>query len=315
MPIFLFIGEEESLITQLLADFKFAFSQRYGSGSPEFNLEKLQGDKDSVQKIIESCCTLPFASEKKLVIVSESEKLSSDSQEKLKTYCQNPNPSTSLLLLWNGKPNQSTLSKELPVQIAQKGVGGVGGMVVKCWGLYEAQRVQWIQKEVDRFGKRISLEAANFLSREGGQSLKELGSEIEKTILLIGEEKTIDLAHVQESISFRRHQSVWNFTENLEKGHVKEAGKILERCLEEGEEPIKLLNLFARSLRRMSEGTDLSPNQKLTLQPDHRSAGVSGSKEKLFNELKRSDLLLKSGDGTESAIFERLLCLFQVGNF
>lgn len=303
LSVFLFVGDEEWLIAQLLFDFKSAFTKRYGNKLPEFNLEKFRGGQDDVEKIIESCWTLPFDSEKKLVIVTHLEKLSSDSQTKLKEYCQTPNPSTSLLLLWNTKPNLTTLSKELPTQIAQK------GLVIKCWKLYEGQRAEWIREEVNRLGKRISSAAVDFLSGEGGESLGELKFEIEKILLLIGEKETIELTHVQESISFRRHQSLWDFTENLEKGNIEKAGKTLERCLEQGDEPIKLLNLLARSFRKISGGVEPSPGYFFQRQQNNPLKRIDGLEKKLFNKLKRSDLLLKSGDGAESAIFEELLYL------
>lgn len=292
-PVYLFVGEEESLIAESLTAFRAVFAQRCGNENPEFNSEILHGEKESSERILESCLTLPFGSDKKLVVVHHLEKLSNQSLNALKEYCRWPNPSTCLALLWNAKLNQATLNGELTNQISAK------GLVVRCWKLREERRVEWIREKLNQLKRNISMEAAELLSKEGGESIRELQSEMDKLLLFVGERKTIELADVRETMSFRRNRSVWDFLENFEKGRIKRAGQILQRCLEQGEEPLKILNLMARSYR-----TRMRAEKSLNADPHGNLRAAA-----LFNELKKSDLLLKSGEGKESGIFERLLNL------
>lgn len=282
-PTYLFVGDEETIIAESFHHFKIAFFARYGNEIPDFNVENLHADKDEVERIIESCLTLPIVSEKKLVIVHYLEKMSEQSQSALKEYCAAPNSSTCLVLLLNAKPSDATMRKELPDQVIKNGVA------IKCWKPFESRRPQWIMEKVSQVGKSISFETAQLLSLEGGQSLGELASEIEKLVLFVGEKNEITLSDVKETMSFRRDRSIWDFIDHLEKGEIKKAANILGNCLEQGEEPIKILNLIARSCRRLSKNDP-----------------------ELFNELKRTDLLLKSGHGTESSVFEKILNRLEV---
>lgn len=282
----LLIGDEENLVAESFHHFRSQFEVAYGKENLEFNVEVFHGDRDEPERIVESCMTLPFLSEKRLVVVHHIEKGSDLFQKKLTGYCSSPNPSTCLLLLWNAKPNQTTLAKELPSQIIQCGT------IVKCWKLFEERKLPWVQEKCAKMGKQISPKAVEFLVKECGESLGELTSEIEKLVLYVGEKKEISLSDVQETMSFKRNRSIWDFIDHLEKGNIKKAGQILEHCLEQGEEPIKMLNMIARSVRnRVNRSNYINVPSLLVL----------------FNQLKQYDLLLKSGHGLEAGIFENLL--------
>ena len=163
------------------------------------------------------------------------------------------------------------------------------GMAVKFWTLFEDRRGPWIQERALREGKDITREAAELLSREAGETLRELQSEIEKCALYVGLKKRIEVQDVRETMSFRRRQLAWDFVNHLERGNVKEAGRAMELSLQQGEEPVRMLNLLAGAFRRAAAGKSAK------------------ARRRLFSRLKESDLLLKTGHGPESAAFERLL--------
>lgn len=302
--VVLLMGEEETLMREALASYQSSFVGRFGDANPDFNRDTLHGDRDDAPRILDSCGTLPFGSEKKFVVVHRVEKLSESSKAALAEYCRSPNPSTCLVLVWMIRPNATALSSNLAEAAASKGV------LAKFWSLYEEQRPDWVREEAGRMGKRIAREACALLAQEGGDTLGELRSEIEKLVLFVGDRPEIGLDDVKETMSFRRNSSVWDFTEKFEGGEVREAGRILERCLDQDEEPVKLLNLLARSCRTMADpaapASGWGPGGRRTVRKmpagDPRIA-------KLFAELKRSDLMMKSGHGPEAAPFEKILYL------
>lgn len=283
--LLLAMGEEETLLQDCLKNYENTFFARYGKEFPEFNHEVLNGTRDSADKIIEACSTLPFGSEKKLVIVHRLEKIPEASRKEIAEYLQNVSPSTCAVFLWNDRPGQTLLANSLVAAV------GKSGTVVKCWKPFEDRRPDWIRQELAREGRKISAQAAELLSEEGGESLAELKSEIEKLILYAGSRTDIQTEDVRRTMSFKRGESVWDLTDAIEKGDKKEAGKILKNCLQQGEEPLLLLNLIARSLRKNRE----MMGEKKTAQA--------------FHQMKKLDRLFKSGHGTESAAFERLIQL------
>lgn len=259
---------------------------------PDFNLEILHGDRDDAEKIFESCSTLPLGSDRKLVIVRRLEEYSEDSFRQIQNYCESPSPSTTLVLLWNVKLTQKMMINE---DLIRQIEAMPGGWLIKCWPLTNDRRLDWIRTTAREKGKNILGDAAEFLSKEGGNSLNEIQSEMEKIFLFLGDKKTIEISDVKECMSFRRDQSVWDLANNLEQGKLQKAGQALEHCLEQGEDPIGLLNLMARSCRRMFSGSgerDREKRRKFAL---------------LFDKIKKADLSLKTGQGKESVIFEQLV--------
>src|SRR5258708_833977 len=67
-PILALVGDDETLLQDLLKNYTTSFLSAYGNDFPDFNHEHIHGDKDDVERILEACSTLPFGSEKKLVV-------------------------------------------------------------------------------------------------------------------------------------------------------------------------------------------------------------------------------------------------------
>lgn len=298
-PFYLIVGEEETLVSECFKNLKTAFFARYKNDFPDFNFENFHGDQADPEKIMESCRTFPMGTEKKLVVLHDLEKFSENSKKILKEYCVSPNSSTCLVLLWNFKPNQA-LNHELTLEILKT------GSVVKCWKPFENDRPQWIREEAAKLGKKISPEACHLLSEESGDSLSELKSEIEKLDLYTAGKKEIEADDVSEAMSFRRNRSLWDCLDALESGNARKSGQILEFCLEQGEEPVKILALLLKSFKKMA---GIEPSY-----PSFKKAKITKKigRDKLLallKELKKSDLMLKSGHHIESAQLEKIMNL------
>lgn len=291
--VYLFLGDEDTLVQSCFQFLQSSYLKHYGTENQEFNIEKFQGDKEMIEKVIESCQTFPLLSQKKLVVLTHVEKLNDSFREQICAYLAAPAEFCILALLENSRPDKMTLQKALPQAVASKGV------LVKCWKPFEEDRMEWIQKKCWNYGKKISIEAVRFLSEEGGESLAELASEIEKTVLLIGNKTWIQKEDLQQALSFGGNYTVWNLLEALEKKDLKNSLTILENCLEQGEQPVKLLHLIARSYRNKIDDF-------LLVQRDSAFA-VPQAASVLLEQFKEADLTLKRGGGTESAVLEKVL--------
>jgi DNA polymerase-3 subunit delta len=282
--LILLVGNEEFLIEDSLKDLRRLFKEMYRGGLSDFNSEDLYGDRDGSARIMDACGTLPLDSPKRLVVLRRLEKCPSATRDELENYALSPNPSTCLAVLWNAKPDHGALTGGFATQ------AGRNGILVKFWRLgNEDARSAWIRQRAAEEGKEISREACELLSREGGESLRELKSEIEKCVLFAWGGKRIEAGDVKEVMSFRRNRMAWDFTDDLEKRNFRRAGRVLELCLRQGEDPVRMINLFARSARRMC------------------GKSSSRAKKRLFKGIEESDLSLKSGHGPESCALERLL--------
>ncbi len=285
------MGEEETSIKDHLKELTSQYVKLYGDFMPDFNIEKFHAESNEVDRVLESCLTLPCGSTRKLVVLEHLEKYSPASKSKIENYFASSSPSTTLVITWATRLNASIFNSPFVAKVSSQGI------VAKYWRLFEDKRPQWIEAEVSKAEYRISRDGAQLLSDEGGETLSELKNEIEKLKILCAQTKEISVEAVEESMSFKRESSLWSFINCLEDRQFKEAGHILEACLAQGEEPIKMIYFFARHLRKFSS--------KISRE----------NLKNLFRELKRCDSLLKSGENVESALFERLLYRYSLSSF
>lgn len=284
-PVLFLAGEEDALLSDCLKAFRKAFGALHGEAMTEFNQDILYGDKDDSGRVLDACQTLPVGMDRRIVILHEAQEMSSVAEEELKNYLKAPNPTTSLVMLWKDNPS-SALKKPVALAAAEC------GLLVKCWRLSDDfKRAEWVRARFSERGRRIEPQAAQLLAREGGESLLELKGEIEKLLLFAADAGTVRLEDVRQTLSFRPDQIVWDFANHLEAGQAAKAGRAMERCLDQGEEPFFLLNLMARSARKVAQGGSLNKSVQLDF----------------FARIKESDLALKSGHGVESGVLERMV--------
>ncbi|MBI2118136.1 MAG: DNA polymerase III subunit delta [Elusimicrobia bacterium] len=281
--ILLIIGEEETLIEESIKAAEKKFFNSVGNERLEFNFEKLDGGKDDAQKMFDSCSTLPLHSKKKLVLVSHFEKSSQSTKNAIKEYSKSPNPNTCLTLLHQSKPNTQILKCEWVEEISKI------GMVVKCSRLSKDKRQEWIKQETEKLRVQISLEASQLLSEKGGESLLELKSEIEKAALYSFDKNKIEVEDIKKTLSFKKNETIWELKNLLEKGELKKAGCLLEQCLDQKEEPIRILHQIAQGARA------------------HLKKANFRKSLRFLKKIKQTDLRLKTGEEIESSIFEQLL--------
>jgi len=284
-PVLFLAGEEDELMTGCLKAFRRAFGALYGESMTEFNQDILYADKDDAGRVLDACQTLPVGMDRRIVILHEAQEMASDLEEELVNYLKAPNPTTSLVLLWKDSPD-SVLKKPLALAAAER------GLLVRCSLVKDdLKRAEWVRARFFERGRQIEPDACKLLAKEGGETLLELKGEVEKLLLFAVGAGPVRLDEVRRTLSFRPDQLVWEFINHLESGRTAKAVGEMERCLDQGEEPFFLLNLMARSARKISQGGHSNRSVQLDL----------------FTRIRESDLALKSGHGVESGVLERLV--------
>lgn len=152
----------------------------------ELNLEKFHGDDTPGSQAAQALQSFPFCADHRLVIVFDVQNMSAADRRILASACGNVPPTTIGLFLHDGK---SSVRDELTAQISSVGT------VVTFWPPFPNQMPQWISNVAQEKGKRISLEAARWLSEECGD-LQTISNELDKLILMIGDRNEISMADV-----------------------------------------------------------------------------------------------------------------------
>jgi len=91
-PVYIIYGEQDILLDQAVDRLKGLLS---AGGDVDFNFETFQGGSASVDDVIAAANTLPFLSEKRLVVLHGLERVDAASLTALADYAEDPSPARS----------------------------------------------------------------------------------------------------------------------------------------------------------------------------------------------------------------------------
>lgn len=300
-PFYLFYGENEFLLERVL---NRVSETLIPEGARDFNLQIFyggNGDKVEPGEIVDAARTLPFVSEKRLVIVRRTEGLPPSALEAFIPYLDDPVESTCLVFV---------SSKANFTQRFYKKIRDLG-RAVNFKKLYDSQVLPWIMKIAKELGLNIERGACLYLQQVVGNRLMELSSELEKLYARYGE----DLVGIEEVKELAIHSRIYTIFELMDQISLKrhaESISVLNRYLEEGDAqaPLGLLGMLVRQMRILWQSKSVIQGggrasqvaqkagiptylvDKILRQSRHWSMD---DLERAFQVLYRADGLLKSG--------------------
>ncbi|MDD5132296.1 MAG: DNA polymerase III subunit delta [bacterium] len=209
-PLYFFYGEEEFLKKEAL---QALYQELVTADQKDFNYALLYGKETSAGEILDQAQSLPFMSERRLVVVQEIEKLGD--KAKLLSYFEQPNPTTCLVLVAGEVDSRSRKSE---FYTALKDVE------VIFWPLFKSDLKKWVEHRFRSQQKTIEAEAMDYLIEAVGPDLANLDSEISKLAIALPEKKRISAADVRKNI-FRM------YAENAERLEHSVLSRNLDRAL------------------------------------------------------------------------------------
>lgn len=319
LPLYFLYGTEEFLIEGALNVLKAMLVQPSFKdlNCQTFHVNHIR--ESDISPIISASQTMPFMSDRRVIIVKGAEGLNDAQSLEMLEYVKNPCPAASLILIANtGKiDKKSALFSELEKK----------GCSFAFNSLSKKELPLWIKTEIKNRGKDISNEAVAYLINAAGEGLMDLKGEIDKLTLFVGDKKIIDLSDVETVVSDIKMNSIFDFTDSVGKKDFKAALKALDKIIADGEIPIKILGMIARQFRILLKIKTLkkrnTPQNKLAslagVSPyflDNYIKQVSRFTEDellaVFNKLHKTDIALKS-ERLQGLILERLVMELCIG--
>jgi DNA polymerase III delta subunit len=149
----------------------------------------------------------------KLVVVRSADAFISRFREQLEDYLGNPSTSSTLVLRVNTLPANQRIYK-----LIQK-----VGVIEKCAAPSERELPGWIiQQAKTAHQLTVSMDVARLLADRIGCDLGRLDNELAKLALMSDSGKA-DADDVATSVAFQREQEMWDMTNALATGNVREA--------------------------------------------------------------------------------------------
>jgi len=259
------IGEDDFSIRQVLGGIK------KGIGDPTAlmtNTTVLDGRQVSIEQLRNACDTVPFLSEKRLVIVEglferfesgnkTGRKKSSRQTEKPEEYraiaegIKHLPEFTELVLLGGRLKAGNPLLRELAA-VTQ----------IKTFPkLKQAQLNQWIMRRVKAAGGSISPQAVNLMIRFVGNDLWIMASEVDKLTLYTGGRR-IEEADIRAVVSYAQEANIFAMVDAVLEFRAGAAQELLQQLYKQGMAPAQLLVMLSRQVRIIFQIKEMRARKK-----------------------------------------------------
>lgn len=207
----------------------------------DFNYEAFDGESADASMVVAAANTLPFASERRLVVVRGVDRMNAASQGVLAEYAKDPSPSTCLVLVARKMRKDSKLHK------AVAALGGVAEYQAPRKSEYPA----WVVDLFASKGRKISYDGAAALVRAVGRDLRRLETEAEKIIAYTGERTDLSRDDVVSVVAETAPASVFDFLNAVCARECAPALELLDDLISDGQELAGIHAMTVRQIRTL----------------------------------------------------------------
>jgi len=204
----------------------------------DFNLDVFDGENTEASTVLAAANTLPFMSERRLVVLRNAEKMNADALGQIADYAADPNPDTTLVLV------AAKMAKNLRVYKAIDKLGGAAEYKAPFKKDYPRTVVELFAAR----GRTIGLDGAETLVRAVGYNLQRLSVEIEKVIAFVGDRTTLSREDVEQVMSTTAPTSIFDFLDAVGGRDCRVSLRLLSDLLGEGE---SIFGIHAMSVRHV----------------------------------------------------------------
>lgn len=237
-PVYLIFGEEELLLERAVRRLRERLSE---VADLDFNFDVFDGENADVDDVLAAANTLPFMSDKRLVVVRAADKLSSAALAALSDYAANPSDQTVLVLVARKIAKNTKLYKN----IEKNG---------QAFEWVKPKRSEYPREVVRMFadrGRQVTVDAAEVLVRAVGRDLRRLESEVGKVIAYAGDKPSLTRDDMEMVVAFVAPLSVFDLTDAIGGRDCRGALRLLALLIGQGESVHGLLAMTTRHVRSL----------------------------------------------------------------
>ncbi|MCL2389400.1 MAG: hypothetical protein FWC85_03345, partial [Elusimicrobia bacterium] len=159
-PVYFFAGEENFFLDKGLSEVERLV------GADSLNKEIFYAAETSATDILNAAQTIPFLSERRVIIIKALEKIRAPEAETLINLIGNPPESACLIFLYSGKFKKETV--EYRKKLLNAASNSKVSIAVDCRKLYERELSDFIRQEFSARGKSVSLSAVEQIIEYSG---------------------------------------------------------------------------------------------------------------------------------------------------
>lgn len=246
-PVYLLVGEESYFVDETIKRLKAALSKEEEAEVMTFDL-----NEQPVDFVIDEADTIPFFTERKLIIAKNASFLKATEKGKGKI-----DHDVKRLENWLANPTDTAITIFIAPYEKLDERKKVTKLMKEKTVMLLAETPQnndlnaWIRSEAARHGKAITEAAIQKLIEMVGPNMLQHQMEIEKMALYLGEEPEMSAELVEDLVAKTLEQDAFKMLNAYLNNRQEEALMIYHDLLRQKEEPIKLVGLLANNIRTM----------------------------------------------------------------
>lgn len=237
-PVYLIWGKEELLLSQGVRRLRDRVAE---VADLDFNFDSFDGEVVEASAVVAAANTLPFASERRLIVVKNVDKMAPSAQAELAAYALDPAPTACLVLVATSISRTGKLFKA---------VDALGGAAE-----YRAPRKNdypsWVIGHFTAKGRQLTPDGAEALVRAVGRDLRRIDIEAEKIIAYAGDKTRIEREDVEAVVSETAPTSVFEFLDALGARESATALRLLADLVDSGESLMGIHSMAVRHMRSL----------------------------------------------------------------
>ena len=242
--VYLFYGDDRFSLNQKLKFWQDEFIKKYGENA----LEIVYGEKLDTSDFATNLETLPFLSEKRLVVVKNFLDLGKDEeQKKIATAIENPPDFCLLIFQENEVPKKTNPIYKKIAKI---------GTLQEFKALTPSEISKWIVDKAKKENIKISFFTANYLSQQCGPELWSISNELEK-LALFADNKEITKEMIDTLCIPSLSSSIFKLTDEVAQKNVKASLKTFGILKDSGEELNGIFFMLVRHFRILTQVQEL----------------------------------------------------------
>jgi DNA polymerase-3 subunit delta len=289
-PVYLLYGEERFLVEH----YANALGNAMLPDNALMNRDTFDGKDISVDRIIDAANTLPFLSERRVVYVRDSKLFAAgrkNDSEAMAGYLSQIPGTTAVIFVETEVDKRGRLYKQTAAT----------GRAVELTHPPQSDLLKWVQNIFSKNGKKISVDAGNYLLRTVSHQMTAVRAEAEKLTAHAGERNDITAADIDAVCSPGMEARIFDLVGAVAGGNGAKAIRLYRNMLLLKESPLMVLTMMARQFRLILQCTAA----KAKKMPAAEISRVLGLRGFVVDEALRQGKLLDS----ETLIFALKDCL------
>jgi DNA polymerase III subunit delta len=234
--LFLFYGSDNFTANNKLQHWRQEFEKKYG----DLNIHIFDGENFTAGDFDEAVSTLPFLSEKKLILIRDFLKNSREEDRKsvAEKLDEIPEHCVVVFIEREAPDARTAIYKKLCK----------AGQAIEFKDLEKPELIKWIKEEFAKKNSGIGAHEAEILADSVGPDLWQMSHEIEK-LTLFSKDLPIDEKAIEDLTNANLSSSIFKLTDHLAAKNSRASIKTLNTLLLSGEDLMQIFFMIVRHFR------------------------------------------------------------------